>query len=218
ERARPAEVPGAHRRWGLPAPLAPAPPARRVLPRRAPGGVPPVISRVPTRDRVVFLTFDGGVEHDRRFPALVRDLRLPVSVFLDGTAAGPGHDPYGRLRALGAGLQNRTLTHPFLPGLGYVRQHAEICGQQRRLAGRFGRAPRLLRPPSGAYDAATLRAAGACGIDAIVLGRPLSDSARLHPGDILLPPPTRPLTPSTATLIRRIQHEGFTIAPLENYL
>ncbi|WP_223205997.1 polysaccharide deacetylase family protein [Streptomyces xanthii] len=213
--------PAAHRRWGLAEPLdpPPAPPSRPVLPRRAPGAVPPVIERVPTRDKVVFLTFDGGVERDPRFPQLVRDLRLPVSVFLDGSAAGPGRGPYGTLRALGAGVQNRTLTHPYLPGLGYVRQHAEICGQQRRLAGRFGRAPRLLRPPSGDYDASTLRAAGACGIDAIVLGRDPSRTDRLRPGDIILPPRgTGPLTTPTTRLLHHIQQQGFTVARLEDYV
>ncbi|MGY0024466.1 polysaccharide deacetylase family protein [Streptomyces sp. cg35] len=228
-------APGAHRRWGLPAPLAPAPgpPAQRVLPPRAPGKVPPVIDRVPTKDKVVFLTFDDGAEKDSRFVDMVRDLRLPISMFLTHSVAGPGYDHFGQLRALGAGVENHTLTHPFLPGLGYVEQHAEICGQQDRLKGRFGTAPRLLRPPYGNYDADTLRAAGACGIDAIVLWRAsmqindlrYADGDRLRPGDIILTHFRGPsdlkgttLTEMTTRMLRRIQEQGFTVGRLEDYV
>ncbi|MEV3857934.1 polysaccharide deacetylase family protein [Streptomyces sp. NPDC050095] len=231
-----APAPDAHRRWGLAAPLAraPRPPAHRALPPRATGAVPPVIDRVPTRDKVVFLTFDDGAEKDPRFVDMVRDLRLPISMFLTHSVAGPGYDHFGRLSALGAGVENHTLTHPFLPGLGYVEQHAEICGQQDRLKGRFGTAPRLLRPPYGNYDADTLRAAGACGIDAIVLWRAsmqindlryADDGDRLHPGDIVLTHFRGPgdlkgttLTEMTTRMLRRIQEQGFTVGKLEDYV
>ncbi|NEB77102.1 polysaccharide deacetylase family protein [Streptomyces sp. SID14478] len=230
-----APAPNAHRRWGLSAPLAPAPkpPAHRVLPPRAPGTVPPVIDRVPTKDKVVFLTFDDGAEKDPRFVDMVRDLRLPLSMFLTHSVAGPGYDHFGQLRALGAGVENHTLTHPFLPGLGYVEQHAEICGQGDRLKGRFGTAPRLLRPPYGNYDADTLRAAGACGIDAIVLWRAsmqindlrYADDDRLRPGDIILTHFRGPsdlkgttLTQMTTRMLRRIQEQGFTVGRLEDYV
>ncbi|WP_018528411.1 polysaccharide deacetylase family protein [Streptomyces sp. HmicA12] len=223
----------AHRRWGLTAPLAPAPRAHRVLAPRARGKVPPVIDRVPTRDKVVFLTYDDGAEKDPRFVSMVRDLRLPISMFLTDSVAGPGYDHFGQLRRLGAGVQNHTLTHPFLPGLGYVEQHAEICGQQTRIASRFGSAPRLLRPPYGNYDADTLRAAGDCGIDAIVLWRAsmqindlrYAEGDRLSPGDIILTHFRGPsdlkgtsLTQMTTRMLRRIQEQGFTVGRLEDYV
>ncbi|MFJ8821735.1 polysaccharide deacetylase family protein [Streptomyces sp. NPDC102467] len=223
-----APAPGAHRRWGLAAPLAPAPPAHRVLPPRAPGAVPPVVDHVPTREKVVFLTYDDtyrdtydhGAGDDARFVDMVRDLRLPISMFLTHPVGAPGHDHFGRLRALGAGIENRTLTHPFLPGLGYVEQHAEICGQQDHLKARFGTAPRLLRPPHGTYDADTLRAAGACGIDAIVLGRASTQNDALRPGDIILTGFRKETSPTetTARTLRRIQEQGFTVGRLEDYL
>ncbi|MBO1335076.1 polysaccharide deacetylase family protein [Streptomyces sp. VRA16 Mangrove soil] len=223
----------AYRRWGLAAPLAPAPRPRRVVPPRAPGKVPPVIDRVPVRDKVVFLTYDDGAEQDPRFVDMVRDLRLPISMFLTDSVAGPGYDHFGQLRRAGAAVENHTLTHPFLPGLGYVGQHAEICGQQTRLASRFGAAPRLLRPPYGNYDADTLRAAADCGIDAIVLWRAsmqihdlrYADGDRLRAGDIILAHFRGPsdlkgttLTDMTTRMLRRIQEQGFTVGRLEDYV
>src|SRR5690606_4389237 len=48
----------------------------------AEGRLPPVIDRVPTRDKVVFLTHDDGAGADPRLIDLVRERRLPVALFL----------------------------------------------------------------------------------------------------------------------------------------
>src|SRR5690606_9342188 len=137
----------------------------------AEGHLPPVIDRVPTRDKVVFLTYDDGAAADPGLIDLVRERRLPVALFLTDSVAGPGYAHFARLRAVGVSLQNNTLDHPALRGLPYAGQRAEICGQQRKLRSRFGARPRFLRPPHGAYDTATLRAAADCGIAAVVLSR-----------------------------------------------
>jgi peptidoglycan/xylan/chitin deacetylase (PgdA/CDA1 family) len=216
QRVHPQE--SAYRRWGLATPLAPAPkvPARTAA-RTAGPGLPPVVDRVRTRDKVVFLTYDDGAERDPRFVDMVRELRLPVSMFLTDRVVGPGYGHFARLRAVGASVQNHTLDHASLRGLPYTGQRAEICGQQDKLGRRFGIRPRLLRPPYGRYDETTLRAAADCGVAAIVLGR-AADAHRLRPGDILADFGEADLTRATLRLLRRIQREGFTPARLENYL
>ncbi|WP_405478991.1 polysaccharide deacetylase family protein [Streptomyces sp. NBC_00009] len=229
-------APDAYRRWGLSAPLAPAPrPPARHAAGAGPGphALPRVVDHVRTKDHVVFLTFDDGVDRDPHFADMVRDLRLPVSVFLTDGVAGPGHDHLGRLRTLGAGVQNQTLNHHVLPSLPYAEQHAEICGQQDRLKNRFGTRPRLLRPPFGEYDQNTLRAAATCGVDVVVLWRAsvrsddlrYADGGRLRPGDIVRAqfrdgdgPHGTTLTGTTTRLLRRIQAQGFTVGRLEDYL
>lgn len=142
-------TPAAYRHWGLPAPLAPAPrpPARHAL-RGAGPGLAPVVDRVPTRDKVVFLTYDDGAERDPRFVDMVRELRLPVSMFLTDSVVGPGYGHFAQLRTVGASVQNHTLHHASLRGLPYAGQRAEICGQQDKLKARFGVRPRLFRPPT----------------------------------------------------------------------
>jgi peptidoglycan/xylan/chitin deacetylase (PgdA/CDA1 family) len=196
------------------------------------GDLPPVLDHVPTRDRVVFLTYDDGAERDPGFPALVRDRRLPVTLFLTDTVAGPAYGHFAQLRAVGASLQNHTLDHPALPGLPYAGQRAEICGQQRKLKSRFGVRPRLFRPPYGRYDTATLRAAADCGVTAVVLWRaaPGTDGTltfthgapRLHPGDIIAIDPDRPKGPSvtarTERVLREIEERGLRVGRLEDYL
>jgi peptidoglycan/xylan/chitin deacetylase (PgdA/CDA1 family) len=212
-----------YRHWGLTAPL-PAPPR---MPARAPvgrGGLPPVVKRVPTSDRVVFLTYDDGAEKDPRFVELVRELRLPVSMFLTDSVVGPGYGHFARLQSVGASVQNHTLDHPALRGLPYAGQRAEICGQQEKVRSRFGIRPRLFRPPYGTYDRTTLRAAADCGLSAVVLWSVSAqgESRGLRAGDIVsvtsaeTTGPT--LTERTTRLLREIQRRGLTVGRLEDYL
>ncbi|WP_405527314.1 polysaccharide deacetylase family protein [Streptomyces canus] len=214
-----------YRHWGLLAPLQ-APPrvAARVAVRR--GGLPPVVRRVGTSDKVVFLTYDDGAERDPRFVDMVRELRLPVSMFLTDSVVGPGYGHFARLQAVGASIQNHTLDHPALRGLPYPGQRAEICGQQEKVRSRFGIRPRLFRPPYGTYDRATLRAAADCGLSAVVLWSvsPAGGAPQrpLRAGDIVsvasgeATGPT--LTERTTRVLREIERRGLTVGRLEDYL
>ena len=126
----------------------------------------------------VTLTVDDGAEQDPRFIDLVRELRLPVALFLTDSVVGPGYAHFARLREVGASLQNHTLDHTTLRGLPYAAQRAEICGQQHKLRSRFGVRPRLFRPPHGRYDSTTLRAAANCGIVSAMAFSPKSRHRR----------------------------------------
>nr|WSY52434.1 hypothetical protein OG999_21500 [Streptomyces sp. NBC_00886] len=185
-----------YRHWGLTAPLPPAPkPSPRPVARSAGPGLPPVVDHVLTHDKVVFLTYDHetGERRDPRFEAMVRELRLPVTVFRTG--------PERRHFA----------------GLPYDAQRTEICGRRARLGSR------LLRPPYGTYDTTTRRAAADCGISALVLWRASTTTGtltyacgdhHLAPGDIVQIGPAD----STARLLRGIQERGLTVGRLEDYL
>ncbi|WP_460067908.1 polysaccharide deacetylase family protein [Streptomyces sp. YKOK-I1] len=230
-----AAVEAAYRKWGL-APLAapPAPPAVKPVRLRADGGRVPVISEIPTREKIVFLTFDDGAEKDPEFVTMMRELKVPFTMFLTDAAIRADYGYFKRLQALGNGVQNHTLTHPDLRTLGASAQRQEICGQQTRLKDEYGTTPRLLRPPYGNWNEDTRAAAASCGLEAIVLWRESmqiknmqyqSPTRKLHPGDIILAHFRGPselkgttITEMTANLLRHIQEQGFTVAALEDYL
>ncbi|WP_432080259.1 polysaccharide deacetylase family protein [Streptomyces sp. WAC 04229] len=186
--------------------------------------LPPVVDHVRTTDRVVFLTYDDSAERDPRFTALIRERRLPVTLFLTDTVAGPAYGHFAGLRSVGASLQNHTLDHRSLRGLPYAGQRAEICGQQTKLRSRFGVRPHLFRPPYGTYDTTTLRAAADCGITAVVLWRASLNAdghltytrgePRLHPGDIV----SVDLTAHTEDLLEAIEEQDLRVASLDDYL
>ncbi|MFF2777782.1 polysaccharide deacetylase family protein [Streptomyces sp. NPDC058052] len=224
----------AYRKWGL-KPLAapPAPPAVKPV-VRAPGGPVPVISDIPTEDKVVFLTIDDGAEKDPGFVRMMDELDVPFTMFLTDSVISGNYGYFDPLVAQGHGVANHTLTHPNLRTLAPEAQRREICGQQEKLRKRYGSAPRLFRPPFGNWNEATRAAAGTCGVDAIVLWRESMQiknmqyqrgDRKLHPGDIVLAHfrgpaelKGRTMTEMTATLLRKIQEQGFTVARLEDYV
>ncbi len=226
----------AYRKWGLePLPAPPAPPAvKPVRTVRTGAERVPVISDVPTKDKVVFLTIDDGAEKDPKFAEMMRDLGVPFTMFLTDSAIRGDHGYFRPLAALGNGVANHTLTHPNLRTLGAGEQQREICGQQRRLEEAYGTAPRLFRPPYGNWNEDTRAAAARCGVDAIVLWREsmqITDmqyqrgDRKLRPGDIVLAHFRGPadlkgktMTEMTANLLRRIHEQGFAVARLEDYV
>ncbi len=230
----------AYRKWGI-EPLAapPAPPADKpASPGAADGtasdGGVPVISDIPTEEKIVFLTFDDGAEKDPEFLKMMEELKIPFTMFLTDSAISSDYGYFEKLQDLGGGVQNHTLTHPNLRTLGAAAQKQEICGQQEKLKNRYGTAPRLLRPPYGNWNEDTRTAAASCGVEAIVLWRESMQiknmqyqrgDRKLHPGDIVLAHFRGPselkgttMTEMTANMLRRIQEQGFTVARLEDYL
>ena len=230
-----AAVEAAYRKWGL-KPLAapPAPPAAKPVQLRAGAGQVPVISEIPTDKKIVFLTFDDGAEKDPRFVAMMRELKIPFTMFLTDSAIRSDYGYFKKLQALGNGVENHTLTHPNLRTLGASAQKQEICGQQGKLKDHYGTVPRLMRPPYGNWNEDTRAAAASCGIEAIVLWRESMQitnmqyqrpGRKLHPGDIILAHFRGPselkgttMTEMTVNLLRHIQDQGYTVARLEDYL
>ncbi|MFF3317177.1 polysaccharide deacetylase family protein [Streptomyces sp. NPDC003035] len=231
---RAAGASAAYRKWGLEPFAAPPAPPRTKPVRRQPGGPVPVISDIPTKDKVVFITIDDGAEKDPEFVAMMKDLKVPVTMFLTDSAIRTDYGYFEPLAALGHGVANHTLTHPNLRTLGPAAQRREICGQQTKLAERYGTTPRLFRPPYGNWNEDTRAAAGSCGVDAIVLWRESMQiknmqyqrgDKKLHPGDIILAHFRGPaelkgttMTRMTANMLRHIQEQGFTVARLEDYV
>ncbi|MFI9563882.1 polysaccharide deacetylase family protein [Streptomyces rishiriensis] len=228
-------VRAAYRKWGL-EPLAapPAPPATKPARRKAADGGVPVISEIPTTQKIVFLTFDDGAEKDPKFVTMMRELKIPFTMFLTDAAISADYGYFKPLQGLGAAVQNHTLTHPNMRTLSAAAQKREICGQQQKLKEHYGTTPRLFRPPYGNYNEDTRAAAASCGLESIVLWRESMQiknmqyqrgDKKLHPGDIVLAHFRGPselkgatMTEMTANLLRHVQEQGYTVARLEDYL
>lgn len=232
----------AAQRWGLAeVPLRPpAPPAQKPALTTTPGhisgeGLPPVITRVPTEDKVVFFTIDDGWEKDPALLEMLRELDVPYSAFLSHYVAKEDYGYFRRMYRDGAAIHNHTLHHKELPTLSYERQRREICDMQEVLRDEIGVTPRLFRPPYGAYNRDTLRAAASCGLEAVPLWMEEAwaqrfDYARaereLRPGDIILThfrgPKEWPGGGTMTDMVRRtlneVTRQGYALARLEDYV
>ncbi|MEU3375353.1 polysaccharide deacetylase family protein [Streptomyces sp. NPDC006711] len=223
----------AYRKWGLkPFAAPPAPPAEKPV-KTKPGDVP-VVSDIPTTEKIVFVTFDDGAEKDPKFVEMMRDLKVPFTMFLTDDIIRSDYGYFKPLQDLGNSIENHTLSHPNLRTLGAAAQKNEICAQETKLGKEYGKAPGLFRPPYGNWNENTRTAAKSCDIRAIVLWRETMQitnmqyqrgDKKLHPGDIILAHFRGPkelkgtsMTQMTANMLRHIQEQGFTVARLEDYV
>ncbi|WP_344273418.1 polysaccharide deacetylase family protein [Actinomadura napierensis] len=222
------------RKWGLePMAPAPAPPVDKPL-KLSKKGPAKVFQNVPTKDKVVFVTLDDGQEKDPKFVEMMNDLKVPVTMFLTKDDVQDDYGYFKPLQALGNRIQDHTITHPVLPGLGLEGQRQEICGDRDALVQQYGTVPTLLRPPFGRWNSLTQEAARECGISGIVMwvaSMQIHDfqyddpNKELHPGDILLAHfrgreqlKGETMTQMFAHLLKQIEKRGFSVGRLEDYI
>jgi peptidoglycan/xylan/chitin deacetylase (PgdA/CDA1 family) len=160
----------------------------------APPTLPPVFARIATTEPVVFLTIDDGVHKAPEELPLLQASGLRATLFLTNSAIHRNPQFFVPFVAAGNPVENHTISHRAMSSLGYADQVAEICGEADLQQQQFGRRPTLFRPPEGAFNADTQRAAAACGMQAIVTWVATVDhgaiqyqlARHLRPGDIVL--------------------------------
>jgi peptidoglycan/xylan/chitin deacetylase (PgdA/CDA1 family) len=221
-------------KWEL-KPFAPAPAPPAVKPVKLNPAKPTVFKSVPTDQKIVFVTIDDGAEKDPKFIEMLKDLNVPVTMFLTDSYVKQDPGYFKQLQALGNSVQNHTIDHSNLRVVSEAKQRQEVCGQQDRIAQEFGKRPTILRPPYGNYNDTTLAVAGSCGVGAVALWTEsmqihdmqyLNGDKKLRPGDVILAhfrglPDLKgeeTMTGMMGNLFRKIQAQGFTIARLEDYV
>lgn len=170
-------------------------------------GLPPVVSHVPTREKVVFITIDDGWNHDPEAARILLEQRVPASLFLLPGATAYDTQYFTALAEQGrVTVENHTVNHPDLTALDAAGKDAEVCGAGEQLEAAFGRQPKLLRPPYGSLNDDVRLAAKACGVKAVITwthdfttwsGTPATP--QLKSGDIVL----LHFTPTLAADLRR---------------
>lgn len=166
-----------------------------IQPVNIPAGSTPVIYNIPTNQPVVFLTIDDGWTITPEIQKWLLKHKLPATLFLTNDAVKNNYDYFRALQNAGMSIEDHTLSHPNLAKVPPAHQQSEICGAADTYQNSFGRRPTLLRPPYGAFNAATIQAAGLCGMRAIVLWQVVinkgvtyyqNNRSQLQPGDIVL--------------------------------
>lgn len=189
-----------------------------------PGPVP-VIHRVPTTDPVVFITIDDGVTAEPDALNVIRDTKLPVTLFLNQIYLHRNGDYFRQLQDLGAVIGSHTTTHENLRGKDPAFQHGRICDLVPEFEGRFGTAPEMFRPPYGNFDPVTIQQAASCGIRYVLLWSAVGDSGNivtaegpLRAGDIILLHFKPGLGLRLRNIVSQIQAAGLRPARLIDYM
>ena len=190
------------------------------------GSVAPIISRVPTPNPVVFFTIDDGQVRDPAVIDFLRDHKIPVTIFLLPNFLHEDPAYFESIHALGASVQDHTISHADLRTLDSAAQQREICGVLNEYGLRFGAQPWLFRPPDGFFNQSVPIVARRCGIRAVVTWRATMNDGRLdvqgggplQPGDIILMHFRRDLRGNLEVALNAAQAAGLQPAALEQYL
>jgi peptidoglycan/xylan/chitin deacetylase (PgdA/CDA1 family) len=190
-------------------------------------GLAPFFSRLPTTQRVAFLTIDDGFSQlSDAFP-LMQAANIPFTMFPIASVAAGNPAFFQRLVTTGGSFGDHTITHSSLRGRSYDFQHHEICDSVPTLTQIFGQRPRLFRPPFGNYDSTTLRVAHDCGYTAVLnwsetvdkgIVRYQTPEHVIHPGDIILMHFRPAFVADVLAALTAIHAAGLTPAVLGDYL
>jgi peptidoglycan/xylan/chitin deacetylase (PgdA/CDA1 family) len=217
--------------------VAPGPPRPVFAPARP--GLASVIDSGPTAGREVAITFDDGFckACARRIVGYLLRAREPATIFPNGVYGSVWDPLAGSMRRLVAEglltIGNHTFHHWDAVGVGPQAFAADLALNERWIETTFGVTARpFFRPPYGAYNRATVAAAGAAGYTRVIMwSGTLADSGMrtiaylLHairvwakPGAIILChanwPPTSFALPRIYALLRRLRLRPVTIGQL----
>lgn len=157
-------------------------------------GMVPVISRLPTKEPVVFLGIDDGASKQSLELQMMKDNDIKASLFLANRFIKDNPLFFKDFIKEGSLIEDHTLDHKLLSNLSYEGQKQEICGEADLFQQLYGRRPTLFRPPGGDYNKDTQKAAADCGMKAVVLWIAKANGGvmqyqqghALKPGDIVL--------------------------------
>lgn len=190
-------------------------------------GMVPVITRVPTKENVVFLTIDDGAVKKPEDVQLLKENGIKPTMFLAHLFIQDNPGYFKQIVANGGMVENHTWNHNLNAfGMSYANIKNEICPMQDYLKQNYNRVPQLMRPPGGPYSNAMRRAAADCGIKAIidwsvvVGGKHISyqEGNSLKPGDIVLMHFRDEFAEDLAVFIKAQKQAGMRVELLENYV
>jgi peptidoglycan/xylan/chitin deacetylase (PgdA/CDA1 family) len=190
-------------------------------------GLAPVLTKVPTEQKVVFLTIDDGAVQRDSDLALLKQSGIKASLFLAHKFIAEKPAFYLKYTAAGHLIENHTMTHNLgFIQLSYEAQKAEICSMADFAEQQYGRRPVFFRPPGGPYTQATRQAVAACGLKAIVEweakanagGMDYQMGAGLRPGDIVLMHFRPEFPQDLAAVLKAQKAAGLKVVLLEDYL
>lgn len=190
-------------------------------------GMVPVLTKIPTEQKVVFLTIDDGAVKRDSDLALLEANGIKASLFLANTFVAGDPQFYKKYTDAGHLIENHTMSHNLgFINLSYEQQKAEICAMADFEEQQYGRRPVFFRPPGGPYTQATRQAVAACGLKAIVDWETKANAgqmdyqvgASLRPGDIVLMHFRPEFPQDLAAFLAAQKAAGLQVVLLEDYL
>lgn len=188
----------------------------------------PIVSKINTTQKVIFLTIDDGATKNAEMLSLLQASNIKASLFLDNNFIANNYDFFKPFVAAGMYIENHAVHHIYArPGaISYEKQRQEICGMADIIEKQYGRRPTLYRAPGGWIDDNTTSAAAACGMKAVVQWSAKVNGGTVQyqvgssfrPGDIVLMHFRPEFKADLEAFVTAANSAGLTTDYLENWL
>lgn len=183
----------------------------------------PVISRVRTKDKVVFITIDDGFSPTPQLAKIIRKYKVPITTFAMPRQVQRNWKWFKKQTNMT--FENHTVNHRSMTPFRLRGQMKEICGANRQIENIVDTAPQYFRPPGGNWSEITQEAAAQCGLSHVVMWSVIAEKGilrmpkgRLRRGDIILMHYIPSAAPTLELLLRQIKAQGLRPALLRDYL
>lgn len=179
--------------------------------------------RIPTRDKVVFITIDDGFTVTPELAAVLKRHKVPITTFATPWNVQRNQDWF--LSQSRMTFENHTVHHRSLTLLSAKTQIREICGANPKLERITGQTPVLFRPPGGNFTERTKKVMASCGMKHLVMWNVIAEKnvlrmpkGGLKRGDIILMHYLNSTASTLELLLRQIKKDGLRPALLRDYL
>ncbi|MEI8023547.1 MAG: polysaccharide deacetylase family protein [Actinomycetota bacterium] len=183
-----------------------------------------VLSKIHTKDRVVFITIDDGVTVSDDLAKFIDNNQLPITTFALAGELWRNRDWF-TLRT-NMTFENHTNTHAHMTLIKSEQQIYEICRASQVIRNVTGERPVFFRPPGGSWNEEVRESVGRSGIKYLLMwnvqiyrgSTSMSGRKTLSPGDIILLHYTPSLESDLKILLTKMKQAGLRPALLRDYL
>lgn len=182
-----------------------------------------VISRVKTKDKVIFITMDDGFSPTPELARILRTQKVPITTFAKPAQLKENRAWFKKQTRMT--FENHSITHGSFTFFSIRRQQREICGANRKIEHIMGERPQLFRPPGGNWNGRTIKALAKCNMKYLVMWSGIAEKGRLYisggklqRGDIILMHYIPSAAPTLELLLAQMKRQGLKPALLRDYL
>jgi peptidoglycan/xylan/chitin deacetylase (PgdA/CDA1 family) len=183
-----------------------------------------VLSKIHTKDRVVFITIDDGVTVSDGLAKFIDENQLPITTFALAGELWRNRDWFTQRTNMT--FENHTNTHAHMTLIKPEQQIFEICRASQVIKNVTGERPVFFRPPGGSWNEEVRESVGRSGIKYLLMWNvqiyrgsiSMSGRKSLTPGDIVLLHYTPSLENDLKILLTKMKQAGLRPSLLRDYL
>ncbi len=183
-----------------------------------------VLSKIRTKDKVVFITIDDGVTVSDELAKFIDENLIPITTFALAGELWQNRDWFTQRANMT--FENHTNTHANMTLIKQEQQIFEICRASQVIKNVTGERPVFFRPPGGSWNEEVRDSVGRSGIKYLLMWNvqiyrgsiSMSGRKSLTQGDIVLLHYTPSLESDLKILLEKMKQAGLRPALLRDYL